>query len=93
MDTGLLGFYHFPILLLGFLFTVILNCFGAFITSPLTFAEKFVLQKEVFKLMKVSLLSKYFFIIIIYEQNSQMALSCFHYDSSLCKCFPVQKPP
>lgn len=28
---------------------------------------------------------------IVYEQDSQMALSCFHYDSSLCKCFPMQK--
>ena len=28
---------------------------------------------------------------IVYEQVSQMALSCFHYDSLLCKCFPMQK--
>ncbi len=27
----------------------------------------------------------------VYEQDSQMALSCFHYDSLLCKCFPMQK--
>jgi len=26
---------------------------------------------------------------IVHEQDSQMALSCFHYDSLLCKCFPV----
>jgi len=25
------------------------------------------------------------------EQDSQMALSCFHYDSLLCKCLPMQK--
>lgn len=28
---------------------------------------------------------------IVYEQENQMALSCFHYDSLLCKCFPMQK--
>lgn len=28
---------------------------------------------------------------IVYEQDSQMALSCFHYDSLLCQCFPMQK--
>jgi len=28
---------------------------------------------------------------VVYEQDSQMALSCFHYDSLLCKCFPMQK--
>jgi len=27
----------------------------------------------------------------VYEQDSQMALSCFHYDSLLGKCFPMQK--
>jgi len=27
----------------------------------------------------------------VYEQDSQMALSCFYYDSLLCKCFPMQK--
>lgn len=28
---------------------------------------------------------------IVYEQDSQMALSCFHYDSLLWKCFQMQK--
>ena len=28
---------------------------------------------------------------IVFEQDSQTALSCFHYDSLLCKCFPLQK--
>jgi len=28
---------------------------------------------------------------IVYEQDSQMALSCFQYDSLFCKCFPMQK--
>jgi len=27
----------------------------------------------------------------VYEQDSQMALSCFHYDSLLFKCLPIQK--
>jgi len=27
----------------------------------------------------------------VYEQDSQMALSCFHYDTLLCKCLPMQK--
>jgi len=31
-------------------------------------------------------------VIMIYEQDSQMALSCFHYDDSLlCKCLTMQK--
>jgi len=29
----------------------------------------------------------------VYEQDSQMALSCFHYDSLLCKCLTIQKKP
>ena len=28
---------------------------------------------------------------IVYEQDSQMALSCFHYDSLFSQCFPMQK--
>ena len=59
---------------------VFLSGFGAFLTSLLTFAQQLftasIHVNETASVIKMRSLDN-----IVYEQGSQMALSCFHYDS------------